>query len=812
MGWLLLGALVAALLSLAVPQDALAAVTHTTKADDFFDEVGYFEPNLDAPHPSLPCYGTGTDDVIEDDGWAWTPSRGLWRYTAGLAQDNGSEGASMCIRYPQAGWMRMGNQRTSGLLDVYVTFTALYTNADSLFGRVYWGPFQGYGRLMEDGFWVENATIYRTEYQFKDSETGADIVPAGGMSYTERSMNVGEGFMVQGATAGYVAGDLPRSILGTNADGINWSKTEGEPALANTQVTAVYLENETGWLGYVGDIPQTVRPGVRVETTPYSDRAFDLFLNGGFDTVANGGGNQYVQGADSYGVVKADIAVGGTTTSYPDASLWMGASVTAPSSSCVSVLGINLPRSCMAGHRLTEQFGSVTLTTRLFVHAETFEGTYVNAKGTFSSLDLDYGKSFGRLKTQRWYVPQFHVFTAVTPQAPSKEADKERCVLGDTITYTIRQHLNNDGIDAWPNYRYESLEFYDTLPAGLELDEDSFQVLDPNGTPVESGTLETSGSVEEGMEIHWTADEGWLLEDLPMDGRELLFVFDAQAQGEPESGAYVNTAHTVINGSDRQSNEVTTVLGQHAGGLCVHKSSSLPETTSNNPNYSLEGASYGIYDAESCEEADLIATLTTDADGCTNTVELEPTSYWVKEMGAPLGYALDETVHEALVVPGETTTMLLQDAPLLGGVRVKKVDGTSGDGLDGATFSISNATGRPVVIEGESIPDGQECLTITSGEDGIAELGCVLPFGTYVVTEKEAPEGYELNTSWNQQVDLNAENTVCDLTGSPVPNEPTPATHMPVTGQRGTRAAAAGSALVLLSSLYLLLTRTREGV
>ena len=86
----------------------------------------------------------------------------------------------------------------------------------------------------------------------------------------------------------------------------------------------------------------------------------------------------------------------------------------------------------------------------------------------------------------------------------------------------------------------------------------------------------------------------------------------------------------------------------------LKKSSANTTITDDNACYSLEGASYGVYSDEGCTSE--VATLTTDANGDSNTVSLYPGTYWAKEKSAPTGYAVDDTVYSITVKDGETTT------------------------------------------------------------------------------------------------------------------------------------------------------------
>ena len=751
-----------------VSQECLAAgyVKQNLSSDEFFDAVGFIEPNLDAPKPSLPRYETGSDDVVDATGWQWDDSRQLWAYTGHAARNNGAAGASITIRYPQSGWMRKGAERVSGLLDVYVTFTAVFTNAATDTAQVLWGPYRNTGGFMNDGFWVENAMLYKTEYEFVDSETGETVPIDHGMSYTERSLNVGEGFMVGGAEVGYVANDLPDYVLGTNGLGFNWHKEEPESVLRHTQVTELHLESDPSWQGFVGTVPQTVRADVTATTNPEHESNFDLFLNPGFDSVIKGGGSQYIQGVDFSRIVQATLTANGRTETFPDASLWMGASVVAPTGDRVEVMGVNFPRNALGGRSQPMTFGDMSLASMLFTHADSFENGYVAKFGKHSPINSHYQEPWGELKSNRWYVPQFHVFTAVTPPAPTKAVDKEQTALGEEIRYTVTQPVNASSRDAWPGFRYQSLSFRDTLPYGLSYKEGSFKVTDTEGNVVGSGDLQVAGSLEERFTLTWTADDDWLASELSMNGGNLTFEFSTTATVAPDDNRYVNVATTTVNDAELKTNEVITIIRVDKGGVAIKKSSAAPNITADNPCYSLAGAEYGVFGDKACSDGSRIGVLTTDGSGNTPQLDLDPGTYWIKELKAPQGYLIDESVVEAKVAKDKTTVVKMSDKPIVGtaSALVKKVDASSGKAqpqglgsLAGAEFEVCHYAGY---YDAETLPESpQHAWVLTTDESGIAALDeshhagggdlCVgmdgtpvIPLGTVTIRETKAPKGY----------------------------------------------------------------------
>ena len=104
------------------------------------------------------------------------------------------------------------------------------------------------------------------------------------------------------------------------------------------------------------------------------------------------------------------------------------------------------------------------------------------------------------------------------------------------------------------------------------------------------------------------------------------------------------------------------------GSLNLKKESANPEMTDGNSCYSKEGAIYGVYKEQACTTK--IADLTTDAQGNSNTVEVDAGTYFVKEIKAPKGFVLDKKVHPVTVTAGRTAVVKVKDLPQLDPVGV----------------------------------------------------------------------------------------------------------------------------------------------
>lgn len=153
---------------------------------------------------------------------------------------------------------------------------------------------------------------------------------------------------------------------------------------------------------------------------------------------------------------------------------------------------------------------------------------------------------------------------------------------------------------------------------------------------------------------------------------------------------------------------------------------SISITKTGSANNPLQGAVFGLYkDAAAAEKP--IDTQQTDKNGKALFADLAAGTYYVKEIAAPNGYALDETIRPFKIGGNndwdvETTIKnTLKEYSL---TLVKK--GDDGKPLEGVEFEIS----------GNGITKKS-----ASGRDGVVTF-TGLAFGEYTITEVEAPQGY----------------------------------------------------------------------
>lgn len=211
----------------------------------------------------------------------------------------------------------------------------------------------------------------------------------------------------------------------------------------------------------------------------------------------------------------------------------------------------------------------------------------------------------------------------------------------------------------------------------------------------------------------------------------------------------------------------------HPTGLVmVRKSGQEVELTEGNSCYSIRGAKYGVYRDEECENQ--LTILTTDAEGKTNTAELEPGTYYIKEIMAPEGYRLDDTVYPVTITEQETQIVETEDMPVWDelGISVFKQDAERQEGVPLGAASLEGAQFRVCFYKGyytlEDLPETPERSWVLETKreetEGEVQYSCkleesylvegdelyrqqnrvILPLGTITVEEIKAPEGYLL--------------------------------------------------------------------
>lgn len=198
----------------------------------------------------------------------------------------------------------------------------------------------------------------------------------------------------------------------------------------------------------------------------------------------------------------------------------------------------------------------------------------------------------------------------------------------------------------------------------------------------------------------------------------------------------------------------------------IKKTSTNPRISNNNRCYSLKDAKFGVYKtrADALADRGRVATITTNASGVGDVQNLPHGQYWIKEVQAPKGFILNNTVYPADVsssvsqtietpeVPGDDpATMIVKkknaDRALYLGdavfcVKYYDVDMTTDPALSGETPKATwyfKTDQYGVARIGETWLDQSK----TNSELYYSEQGDPsLPYGTITVQEVTAPKGY----------------------------------------------------------------------
>ncbi len=152
----------------------------------------------------------------------------------------------------------------------------------------------------------------------------------------------------------------------------------------------------------------------------------------------------------------------------------------------------------------------------------------------------------------------------------------------------------------------------------------------------------------------------------------------------------------------------------------------------------LEGAKLTVTD----KDGNVVDSWTSEKESHTITVPMG--EYTLHEDAAPAGYDVTNDItfvvdeNGKVTVNGkEVTEVTMVDDTTKWDVEISKVDATTSKEIEGAKLEIKDA-------------DGNVVASWTSGSDGKNSDGSLkthvvsLPFGTYTLTEKTAPKGYEV--------------------------------------------------------------------
>lgn len=247
--------------------------------------------------------------------------------------------------------------------------------------------------------------------------------------------------------------------------------------------------------------------------------------------------------------------------------------------------------------------------------------------------------------------------------------------------------------------------------------------------------------------------------------------FVKENKGRYECGGYI------YSGEGQDIGQFWAKL--NVGNATLQKSSRNPSITNDNGNYSIAGATYGVFSDKDCTNQ--LAILTTDNNGNTNVVEAKAGTVYIKELSAPLGYQIDTTVYSLNVEAGKTATLKVSDTPKVTDTLIElfKIDMETQKNTPQGNASLEEAEFTWKFYDGfynkDNFPAEATHSWVTktiaekdsngtthyvtkladaykvSGDSFYMQNGkAVLPLGTLTVEETKAPNGYLLDGAYMQ--------------------------------------------------------------
>ena len=250
-----------------------------------------------------------------------------------------------------------------------------------------------------------------------------------------------------------------------------------------------------------------------------------------------------------------------------------------------------------------------------------------------------------------------------------------------------------------------------------------------------------------------------------------LSAFMSYVNSQPDPGSTYTAYKATASGQDMMWG-VYNPKGKLQLVKEVKSNKTLTEQCKN--MYSLAGAEY--YVSKNRDGSGYVGMFTTKEDGSTDPIELDAGRYYVKEVKAPKGYALDTEIYSVNVSSGNTSWVTSKDEPLFDPVAIMLFKTSDGESylntekdMSGAEFEISYydemfdnadeaANKTPVrkwVLQTQKNANTNKYQASlrdkykVAGDDFFKnEQGAiVIPRGTITIREIKAPKGFKVDPS-----------------------------------------------------------------
>ncbi|EUJ23676.1 collagen adhesion protein [Listeria grandensis FSL F6-0971] len=300
----------------------------------------------------------------------------------------------------------------------------------------------------------------------------------------------------------------------------------------------------------------------------------------------------------------------------------------------------------------------------------------------------------------------------------------EKSVSVQAINHYGTSYVLNESVDK-TTLNYDENEVIYTLKLSL-LDGEAIPagtvITDPLNEKMISPELEAYDTSKFDIKIEDNKLTIKLLKDLPK-GELAEWSFKVGVENLKMGETLFNQAFLMLASDQVYSNSVST--RKYDGRIQIKKLDNL-----HNP---VSGATYEILN----DKNEQVFEGLTDATGLLNSKALQPGTYTVREVTAPVGYILDSTPYYVSVSTADTVPIVLGTENKLkgGSVKLTKIDADNPSvPLAGAKFELHDSDGEVLFTD---------MSTDINGEIVISGL---IP-GRYYFIETEAPNGYVLDST-----------------------------------------------------------------
>lgn len=313
-----------------------------------------------------------------------------------------------------------------------------------------------------------------------------------------------------------------------------------------------------------------------------------------------------------------------------------------------------------------------------------------------------------------------------TPQRVKLEAGDQKTLMFENIKYPTliiekTDYTINKGI---PNTTFK-----------IEHEED-------DGAITTVGTFKTD---ENGRIKLPYVEPGWYIvtETIPAQGYQKPTNPVTRIYLNPGDNSYLKDDNIADGGTTTDGIEITSGNNYEVvDGIVNYPLNSLViKKADANTGEMLDGATFEVFritGETSGQNGKLICTATTDHSGVIVITGLEAGAYAVRETKAPNNYIIAETDMQTVNMKADGTSVVevvFRNYPY-GSLLITKVDALTNKPLSNATFQVTTGDGTVV---------GNSNGMYTTNSDGEILIPNLKP-GSYVVTERIAPEGYACDT------------------------------------------------------------------